>query len=27
SYFDFEAWARDLFSSGYVFHDGYVFSN
>ncbi|EBA4458939.1 antirestriction protein ArdA, partial [Salmonella enterica] len=24
---DFEAWARDLFSSGYVFHDGYVFSN
>ncbi|KAA0903023.1 antirestriction protein ArdA, partial [Enterobacter hormaechei] len=23
----FEAWARDLFSSGYVFHDGYVFSN
>lgn len=27
SYFDFEAWARDLFSCGYVFHDGYVFSN
>ncbi|ECF6834911.1 hypothetical protein JJ33_24715 [Salmonella enterica subsp. enterica] len=27
SYFDFEAYARDLFSSGYVFHDGYVFSN
>ncbi|EOG4047666.1 antirestriction protein ArdA, partial [Salmonella enterica] len=27
SYFDFEAWARDLFSSGYMFHDGYVFSN
>nr|WP_279079135.1 antirestriction protein ArdA [Hafnia alvei] len=26
-YFDFEAYARDLFSSGYVFHDGYVFSN
>ncbi|EKH5604078.1 antirestriction protein ArdA, partial [Salmonella enterica] len=25
--FDFEAWARDLFSSGYMFHDGYVFSN
>ncbi|MEY5370716.1 antirestriction protein ArdA, partial [Salmonella enterica subsp. enterica serovar Corvallis] len=23
----FEAWARDLFSSGYMFHDGYVFSN
>ncbi|KAA5978596.1 antirestriction protein ArdA [Pantoea sp. M_4] len=27
SYFDFEAYARDLFSSGYVFHDGHVFSN
>jgi antirestriction protein len=27
SYFDTEAYARDLFSSGYVFHDGYVFSN
>lgn len=26
-YFDYEAWARDLFSSGYVFHEGYVFSN
>ncbi|KKI44078.1 antirestriction protein ArdA [Hafnia alvei] len=26
-YFDFEAYARDLFSSGYVFHDGYVFTN
>lgn len=23
SYFDFEAYARDLFSSGYVFHDVY----
>ncbi|HFE3758724.1 antirestriction protein ArdA, partial [Klebsiella pneumoniae] len=22
-----EAYARDLFSSGYVFHEGYVFSN
>ncbi|WP_407250740.1 hypothetical protein [Klebsiella pneumoniae] len=21
------AYARDLFSSGYVFHEGYVFSN
>jgi len=27
SYFDYEAYARDLFSSGYVFHDGYVFAN
>lgn len=27
SYFDYESYARDLFSSGYVFHDGYVFSN
>jgi antirestriction protein len=27
SYFDYEAYARDLFSDGYVFHDGYVFSN
>ncbi|ELY6169644.1 antirestriction protein ArdA [Cronobacter sakazakii] len=27
SYFDYEAYARDLFSSGYVLHDGYVFSN
>jgi antirestriction protein len=26
-YFDYEAYARDLFSSGYVFHDGYVFRN
>ncbi|WP_256821751.1 antirestriction protein ArdA, partial [Klebsiella pneumoniae] len=26
-YFDYEAYARDLFSSGYVFHEGYVFSN
>jgi len=25
SYFDYEAYARDLFSDGYVFHDGYVF--
>ena len=24
---DYEAYARDLFSSGYVFHDGYVFRN
>ncbi|HBW6680457.1 antirestriction protein ArdA, partial [Klebsiella pneumoniae] len=24
---DYEAYARDLFSSGYVFHEGYVFSN
>lgn len=24
-YFDYEAYARDLFSDGYVFHDGYVF--
>lgn len=24
-YFDYEAYARDLFSSGYVLHDGYVF--
>ncbi|EPC5755157.1 antirestriction protein ArdA, partial [Klebsiella pneumoniae] len=23
----YEAYARDLFSSGYVFHEGYVFSN
>ncbi|EPK8348615.1 antirestriction protein ArdA, partial [Klebsiella pneumoniae] len=22
-----EAYARDLFSSGYVFHEGYVFGN
>lgn len=27
SYFDFEAYARDLFSRGYVFHNSYVFSN
>lgn len=27
NYFDYEAYARDLFSSGYVLHDGYVFSN
>lgn len=27
SYFDYAAYAHDLFSSGYVFHDGYVFSN
>ncbi|CCK04535.1 Antirestriction protein ArdA [Cronobacter sakazakii 701] len=27
SYFDYEAYARDLFSGGYVFHDGHVFSN
>lgn len=27
SYFDYEAYARDLFSSGYVLHDGFVFSN
>ncbi len=27
SYFDYESYARDLFSSGYVFHEGYVFSN
>ncbi|PIJ50008.1 antirestriction protein [Erwinia sp. OLTSP20] len=27
SYFDFEAYARDLFSSGYIFHDGWVFCN
>jgi len=26
-YFDFKAYARDLFSNGYVFHDGYVFTN
>jgi antirestriction protein len=26
-YFDYEAYARDLFSDGYVFHDGYVFRN
>ncbi|HDE1300874.1 TPA: antirestriction protein ArdA, partial [Klebsiella pneumoniae] len=26
-YFDYEVYARDLFSSGYVFHEGYVFSN
>ena len=26
-YFDYEAYARDLFSSGFVFVDGYVFSN
>ncbi|ENQ2791496.1 TPA: antirestriction protein ArdA, partial [Klebsiella pneumoniae] len=26
-YFDYEAYARDLFSSGYVFHEGFVFSN
>lgn len=26
-YFDYEAYARDLFSSDYVFYDGYVFSN
>ncbi|HCI8531359.1 TPA: antirestriction protein ArdA, partial [Klebsiella pneumoniae] len=26
-YFDYEAYARDLFSSVYVFHEGYVFSN
>jgi len=26
-YFDFEAYARDLFNSGYVFLDGYVFIN
>ncbi|HHD7804304.1 TPA: antirestriction protein ArdA, partial [Klebsiella pneumoniae] len=24
---DYEAYARDLFSDGYVFHDGYVFRN
>jgi Antirestriction protein len=27
SYFDYEAYARDLFSSGLVLHDGFVFSN
>ncbi|MDE1188864.1 MAG: antirestriction protein ArdA [Pantoea sp.] len=27
SYFDYEAYARDLFSGGYVLHDGFVFSN
>ncbi|MEI9531705.1 antirestriction protein ArdA [Enterobacter hormaechei] len=27
NYFDYESYARDLFSSGYVFHDGFVFSN
>lgn len=27
SYSDFEAYARDLFSDGLVFVDGYVFSN
>ncbi|WP_313685159.1 antirestriction protein ArdA [Pantoea sp.] len=27
NYFDYEAYARDLFSSGYVLHDGFVFSN
>ncbi|NWC63987.1 antirestriction protein ArdA [Cedecea sp. P7760] len=27
SYFDYEAYARDLFSSDFVFHDGFVFSN
>lgn len=27
NYFDFESYARDLFSDGYVFHDGYVFWN
>lgn len=26
-YFDYEAYARDLFSSGYVFQGGYVFRN
>ena len=26
-YFDYEAYARDLFSGGLVFVDGYVFSN
>ncbi|EBW2268484.1 antirestriction protein ArdA [Salmonella enterica] len=26
TYFDYEAYARDLFSSGYVFHNGYVFN-
>jgi len=26
-YFDYEAYARDLFSDGLVFVDGYVFSN
>lgn len=26
-YFDYDAYARDLFSGGLVFHDGYVFSN
>ena len=25
-YFDYEAWARDWFSSGLVLVDGYVFS-
>jgi len=27
SYFDFEAYARDLFSGGLVFVDGNVFNN
>jgi antirestriction protein len=27
SYFDFEAYARDLFTGGLCFHDGFVFSN
>jgi antirestriction protein len=26
-YFDYDAYARDFFSSGLVFVDGYVFSN
>ena len=26
-YFNYEAFARDLFSSGYVWYDGYVFSS
>ncbi|MCS3434321.1 antirestriction protein ArdA [Klebsiella sp. BIGb0407] len=26
-YFDYGAYARDLFCGSYVFHDGYVFSN
>lgn len=26
-YFDYDAYARDLFSSGLVFVDGYVFQN
>ncbi|RLM11786.1 antirestriction protein [Gibbsiella quercinecans] len=26
-YFDYEAYARDLFSSGFVLHDGFVFCN